>query len=337
MEVKKFVLRNIPERNKAWPKVGVVVLNWNRWNYTLECLESLNQSKYSNLSVIVIDNGSTDDSVNKIEAWIKRQPFYDRFLLIKNQENLGFAAGCNIGIRHAISSGCQYIFLLNNDAIVHPNCLSALITNVEKHDRVGIAGPKVYYADNPQVIWFAGGKSSLLRSGGVPFGQGEQDSGQYDTIKQVTFITGAAMLIKREVFYEVGLLDERFFFGKEDYDFCRRALNKGFHLLYVPDAIVWHKVGGTRSNGPIGVYLGYKTNIIFMKKHLPWPIWFCWFWLYAIYIVAVRPYMCEEFKIPSSIFRKAVLLALKEGLFDTKVTREDLKRAEMMLCSGMNI
>jgi len=350
--------------SKAWPKVAIIILNWNGWRDTIECLESLQRIDYPNYQIIVVDNGSTDDSVERIKAWVEtgnavRTPpswFHrptsgssgrhartssakpgdskehlqicletKRFVLICSRENLGFAAGCNVGIRRAISANCQYVLLLNNDMVVAPGFLSAMVNRAQQYWDVGVVGPKIYYADAPQILWYAGGKLTLLKPGGIPFGRGKQDVGQYNEIRQVTFVTGAAMLVKREVFSTVGLLDERFFFGMEDYDFCRRVARKGYRLLYVPDAVVWHKVGASRSSGPLDVYRGYKASSIYMKKHLPWWAWCIWFCLYALYALILAPYRdyAGAAKIPRLAFRKAVLRALWEGIFHTQVSRDD--------------
>jgi len=316
----------------SYPKVGIVVLNWNGWPDTVKCLESLDNVNYSNFCVIVVDNGSTDSSVEKIKAWIKNNPKPERFLMICNNENLGFAGGCNVGIRQAISLNCQYVFLLNNDTIVDTNCLLAMVSQAEQYKDVGIIGPKIYYANDPLKIWYAGANLSLFKPGARYHGRGDKDVGQFNKVKQVTFVSGAAMLIKREVFDRIGLLDERFFFGVEDYDFCRRALSNGYRLLYVPDAVVWHKVGASHSIEASYVYLGYKQAFIFMKKHFHWSIYIPWFFLYGFYALVIAPFRySNSIKVRRSSFRKAVLIALIEGIFDNKVTREDVERVRKMI------
>ena len=354
---------------EAWPKVAIIVLNWNGWQDTIECLESLQRITYPNYQIIVVDNGSTDESVEKIKAWARgeilvesnffeydpstkpvQQTEYDRetaeaggvpeqenalrafspkqrMLLIKNEENLGFAAGNNVGLKYAIKADADYAFLLNNDTVVKNDFLEQAIKPTEKDEKVGIVGCKIYYAYRPQMIWYAGGKLSFFRPGGKTFGQGQLDLGQFDGVRDVTFVTGAAILVRREVFLNVGLLDERFFFGMEDYDLCRRVSKAGYRLLYTPTAVIWHKVGMSRERGPIAVYNGYKTSTIYMKKHLPRVLWLLWFCIYSLHTVLL-PSHRELSQMDQRTYRRAVFWALKEGFLDIRITKEDLEHVQ---------
>lgn len=362
-------INNFDSTKQHFPKVAIIVLNWNGWKDTIECLESLQQLAYPNYQIIVVDNGSTDNSVDKIKAWARGEipvesKFFNynpttkpvqwieydretaeaggipkeevklekiipnrRIILIQIGQNLGFAAGNNVAIRYALKKNFTYMLLLNNDTIVEKSFLMNMISRAEENQKVGIVGCKIYYANDPHRIWYAGGKLSFLRPGGKPLGQGQLDIGQFDRVRNVTFVTGAAMLVKREVFLHVGLLDERFFFGMEDYDFCRRVLKVGYRLLYTPTAVIWHKVGMSRERGPIAVYNGYKTSSIYMKKHLSRALWVLWFCIYSLHAVLLPPHQ-ELSQIDRRIYRKATLWALKEGFLDTRITREDLKRVQ---------
>jgi len=214
-----------------------------------------------------------------------------------------------------------------------------MLRHAEEDKNVGIVGCKVYFAYNHDRIWYAGGSSKLaLRAVSKTRGVGEIDRGQYNSLKEVSFVTGAVMLVKRRLIEDIGLLDERFFLGREDFDFCRRAIKAGYRLLYAPEAVVWHKVGKSRDRKetPIRVYQGYKTDIVYMKKHLPKPIWLLWFFLCAIYGLTVSSLRgSRALGIDIKSHRQAVLLALKEGFRDDAVTKTDIRRAQEYLITAV--
>jgi len=252
----------------------VIVLNWNRKYDTLECLQSLQHVTYPNYKIIVVDNGSTDGSQELI-----KQRFHN-IVLIENRRNLGFAEGNNVGIRYALRKGADYILLLNNDTIVDKNLLTELVRIAESDYRIGICGPKIYFYNAPNKIWFAGG----MVIGGITYhvGAGQVDIGQYETIRPVDYITGCAMMIKGEVIKRIGLLDPDYFCIFEDADLCLRSRRAGFEVVYIPTAKVWHKISSSFGGyfSPLSVYYRFRNNILFMRKNmhasdwLPFSIYF---------------------------------------------------------------
>ena len=134
------------------PKVFIIILTWNRLSDTLECLESVKKIVYPNYEIIVVDNGSTDGSA---EAIARRYP---EITLVKNESNLGYAAGNNRGMETALHMGCDYVFLLNNDTTIDAVCLDELVNRAESDPRVGAAGPKIYLHQDPSTVWYAGGE-----------------------------------------------------------------------------------------------------------------------------------------------------------------------------------
>jgi GT2 family glycosyltransferase len=206
--------------NQPRPKVSIVSLNLNGYRDTRDCLESLQQVQYPNFDVIVVDNGSSDDSSARL------QEEFPEAKLLRSQENLGFSGGNNLGIEHALDNGADYVLLLNNDTVVDPNFLSYLVQVGESEPRIGILGPKIFYLSEPQRIWYAGGyvKYGNGVCGHLGIDQLDQE-GQFSRVEDTEFITGCAMIIKSSVFREIGLLDSKFFFtGRTRIFACARGM-----------------------------------------------------------------------------------------------------------------
>lgn len=263
----------------SFPKVSVIIVNWNNFTDTAECLESLRKATYPNLDVIVVDNASAGDDVSLL-----KQRFGDFAKLIANDRNSGFAGGCNIGIKEALARGADYVALLNNDTLVAPDFLESLVSVAQGDKKVGVAGGKVYCHELPDLIWFAGGVINW-GTGRTPIrGSGETDKGQFNEIVSVDWISGCFMFISRDALQAVGMLDERFFFGWEDVDFCVRTARKGFKVLLVPESRIWHKgwgVGKRERLMGLPVYYATRGQFLFMDKHFTRPQLFK-AWLYFI-------------------------------------------------------
>jgi GT2 family glycosyltransferase len=230
----------MPSSSSASPSVAVVVLTWNGRDLTLDCLRSLAAVKTANLRVLVVDNGSTDDTVAAVRA--QGDP---RVTVLENGANLGFAAGNNAGIRRALDSGADFVLLLNNDTVVDPDFVDHLLAGARANPDVGIAGPKIYFFDPPDRIWFAGGEVSMWRGTARHIGIRETDRGQHDRARDVDYVSGCALLARRAVFERVGLLDPGYRAYFEDADLCARATRAGFRVRYVPAAKVWHRISAS--------------------------------------------------------------------------------------------
>lgn len=243
------------------PQVVIIVLNWNGLNDTLECLESLSRLDYPVYEVMVVDNGSSDGSVSVIR---ERFPFVT---VIENGENLGYVGGNNIGLRHVLAQGVDYALLLNNDTEVAPASLRLLVGAAEADPAVGIAGPTIYYYDQPQVIWSAGGAIDWRRGQTWMVGLNERDEGQFgQEPREVDFVTGCALLVKRAVLEQVGLLDERFFAYYEETEWCVRARRAGFKVVHVPRAHIWHKISPVaQADSPLVHYYMTRNRLLFLK------------------------------------------------------------------------
>jgi len=243
-------------------QVTIIVLNWNGLADTLECLESLAQLHYPTYEVVVVDNGSTDESVEIIRAG------FPQVTLIENDENLGFAEGNNVGLRHALECGADYVLLLNNDTVVDPSFLTELIAVAEADQEIGITSPLIFYYDTPEEIWTAGatidwsdGSTQRIWAGRTT----HKDQFAFD----VDFVSGCAMLVKREVIERTGLLDQNFYLYYEEVDWCVRAHNQSYRIVCVPRSRIWHKVSRSiGSSSPLVSYYMTRNALLFLRKHL---------------------------------------------------------------------
>ena len=267
------------------PSVSIILLNWNGYADTIEALESLYQINYPNYNVIVADNNSTNDSIEKIKSYargeikvetefthfksknkpikltcINENEFRDgidntstkdekKLLLIQNNENYGFAKGNNIAIDYTMKyDNPDYMLLLNNDTIVDPNFLDNMINVAVNNPNIGIIGPKFYYYDyegSHDTIWCIGSVVDLEH---FPGHHSIMEEEKYDLTLDVIecdWVSGAGLLIKKEAMPE-GYLNTDFFFGCEDVDLAVEVKNKGYKVVTVTNSIIWHKVGMSR-------------------------------------------------------------------------------------------
>lgn len=230
-------------------KVGIILLNYCNYNLTIECIESIKQSTYQNYEIIVVDNNSPDHSGKNLS-----QQEGIRFLQM--EENLGFAAGNNRGIEVALSDGCEYVMLLNNDTVIDPNMIETLVSRADANT---VVVPKMYYFDvegRKDILWYAGGILKYKSSDGIHIGGKQEDSKQYSIEGEVTFATGCCMMIHRAILEKVGLLREEYFMYCEDTDYSIRLNKSNVRILYAPNAKLWHKVSSS-SGGEMSKFIVY--------------------------------------------------------------------------------
>jgi hypothetical protein len=283
-----------------YPKVSIIILNWNGLKDTIECLESLRKITYPNYDVIVVDNGSEGN-----DAQVLKERFGDYIHVIRNARNYGFAGGANIGMKYAMdNSRLDYVLLLNNDTVVDPIFLTEMVKVAQTDSLFGIVSAKIYFYDDPNRLQLVWGKINLLTGEPVytprriadRFQRRKMDRGQYDSLKVVGLVSGCCFLIKRCVLENIGFLDEGYFFYGEDTDFCFRARKEGYKTVYTPAAKVWHKLG--RSSNKVTALSRYyvgRNRFRFMKKHATaWQYRFFlvyffgfYFWLAAGYHLIV--------------------------------------------------
>jgi GT2 family glycosyltransferase len=232
------------------------------------------------MRIVVVDNGSTDGSTEKLRKLVETA---EHGVFIQNQSNLGFARGCNVGLQYALKNGCDYALLLNNDAEVAPGFLEAAVLAAESDPAIGLVGGKIYLPDR-QRLWYAGGRINFVRGDVVIRGFRMIDQGQFDQPGETGFVTGAMMLIRRAVIEQVGLLPEEYFFGQEEWDYSVQVARAGYKLYYEPRSVAYHRSDGSHRNSePKYVYNGYRNKLIFQQKYLPRRLW-------PVYLSALRMY-----------------------------------------------
>jgi GT2 family glycosyltransferase len=240
----------------------ILVLNWNNAPDTLECLKSLEHLNCP-ADVVVVDNGSTDDSVVLIQ-----QQFPNRALL-ETRENLGYAGGNNFGIQYALDHGAKYVCILNNDVIVDPDCFAPLAIALEQDAQVGVVTPLVAEMNEPDKVWALGQEvnwqTSLVTR--IHAGESAPMLRSHPPI-EVDAASGTVMMIKREVFEHVGLLDESFYLYHEETDWCLRARQAGYKILAVPASLAWHAVSGTLGQtSPVVDYYMLRNHLRLIARH----------------------------------------------------------------------
>lgn len=242
------------------PFISVIVLNWNGERYIAQSLNSLLDQTYRNYEVIVVDNGSKDGSVELIKGYLPR------IRLILNEENLGFTGGNNVAIQEAKG---EYVVLFNNDAVAHSEWLEQLVSGTLIHPQADIASGPIYFYERDDVIWNAGLRIDMLT--GISWLLGMFQN-HLELSNDVDYLSGCALLVRKQVFDKIGLLDDRFFFYTEDVDFCLRAKRAGFTLRVVPDAIVWHSVPIGLRGAPVrDQRQKFKSDFKLILKL--WPLW----------------------------------------------------------------
>jgi GT2 family glycosyltransferase len=255
--------------SEQWPRVAAIVVNWNRRDDLLRCVASLAASDYPALTIVVVDNASTDDSCTALAR------DFPHASLIQSQQNLGFAEGNNLALRRCLADGFPFLFLLNNDAVVAPGAIRALVAPFLTDSQLGVAGPAICYLQSPEKIWSAGGT--------IDRADGTIDSPWLDrpvsalpaTPMAVDHISGCAMLIRAEAIMAAGLLDPRFFMYYEETEWCARIARHGYRLRLIPQARVWHEIDPLAQSGsPAIAYYMTRNQLLFLRAtHAPPSAW----------------------------------------------------------------
>lgn len=252
--------------NQEQLSVYVLIVNWNSGADTIACLSSLRKQTYTNYTVLVIDNASSDDSIDLIARAYPDVP------LRRLPQNLGFTGANNVGFALALAEEAQFVYLLNADTTVAPDFLSEAVKTTTSDTSIGIVGSKVLHADRPDRLQFAGARVNLSTGySGRPFGYDEADHGQCDYISDVDRVTGCAMLISRACIQAIGGFDNAFFAFYEDVDICLRARAAGFRVVMSPKSKIWHKGGGSLGDtmSENHMYYTVRNGLQLVNKHQP--------------------------------------------------------------------
>lgn len=311
-------------------KVGVILLNYNNYTDTEECLESLLKISYVNYKIYVVDNCSTDSSFTQLTCKYQEN---NRIILIQSGKNGGFSFGNNIGIKAAIDDECCYILILNNDTIVDRHFLTHLMAAAEKDPSLGVLTGKGYYYDKPNMLHMCGGSLRYLKVTYTRYGADTIDNGQFDSDRYIDFASMYFALVRADVFEEVGLLNENYFGGTEETDFNYKVSKTGSKIFYVHKSKIWHKIGGTFKSGLLrSTYMAIRNKFLFVKEHYKLHYKIIWMGCYSTYLLVVhvpKRFMIEISRGRSisifSLYRVAIS-AILDGIKSSSVSLADYQK-----------
>jgi GT2 family glycosyltransferase len=241
---------------------AIVIVNWNGYEDTRRCLRSLRRLQYENYSVVVVDNASSDGSVTKLGVE------FPEYVILQSGANGGFAAGANIGIRHALDSGASYILLLNSDTEVESDVLTLLIETAATHEDVGLVGSKVACMSQPERLWSYGGAFNL-NTGQARHFLSEDERREF-RIRQpwYLYVPACALLIRRECIQNAGFLSERYFHLAEDVEYCIRAQQKGWKIALDPRVTILHRGSASMSRfSPLYNYYEQRNRLFVVRQY----------------------------------------------------------------------
>ena len=291
------------------PLVYIIILNWNGWKDTIECVDSCLQLRYPAFRILVVDNASSDGS----ETILRAQ--FPHIELMQTGANLGYAGGNNVGISHALANGADYLWLLNNDTKVDPGALDEMVRVAIDDATVAMVGPKILLHSRPQYLNCVGSTINLLTGQPRLIGLGEKDDGRFDGNKEMDSLSGCSLLVSKEIVEKVGLMDERFFLYYEETDWILRAKRAGYRMMYVSQAKIWHKVsasiGGHQS--PLMLYYMTRNNPLLMRRNAGDAAFACYL---LIYLCLVIPKKMINVLIFNKVKRYQKMTALLKGVCD---------------------
>lgn len=309
--------------NGSNQKTAIVVLNWNGWKDTIECLESLLKIERPEHRVIVVDNGSTDDSLTRISGWMKGR---GNFELVETGANLGYARGNNAGIKLALSDpGVRFVMILNNDTVVTKDCLVGMIDVLQKDASAALAGPRILDSDSGKFWRSAMPKrpgfftllmfSTPLKRFFSRLPAVNLHSIRGDSPRKVYAVSGSCMLFKKDVLEEIGSFDEATFLGWEEFIVAEKLRSRKFSTFTVPGSVIYHKWGASTAKIPSAAKTAafLESEMYFQRNYLRLPTW-----QYVI-LNAVRLCIFALYSIISADYRKNL------GRLASLMFREDAK------------
>jgi len=248
------------------PLVVATVLNHNGWRDATECVQSLLKSRYPNLKVVVVDNGSTDDSLQRLFPLVDG----DRIELVSTGRNLGSVGGTNVAIRHSLKSHPEFVLTLSNDLVISPDLVETLVRTMLTESRVGVMSARIMYHDEPEKIWSCGMTMNHWLARGSELAARVEASRFETQVLSVDLLIGCVMFFRRTLFDQVGLLDERYFYQNEEYDFFDRVRTAGWLVKVAMGPYVLHKIGRTIGTGSYERwYYGTRNRLLYIRENLP--------------------------------------------------------------------
>lgn len=281
-------------------RTAIILLNWNSYEHTANCIASLQQVTPANFDVIVVDNGSSDGSGTMLKQ------NFAHIKYIQAPTNLGFAGGNNKGFEYAIAHGYEYSLMLNNDTFVEPNFLELLTNYMDAHKNVGAIQPKIFFNNNRQKIWNGG--SYFLSWLGWTYSKNYMRTAgpAQNNFAEVDWITGCALLVRTSIVQQIGALNDHFFIYYEDVDFSFRIREAGYKLIFHPQSVIYHiagmankaKVKGKEGYAnPYVHYLNFRNHIWVLRTYTKWYQWPTTFITLIAYSFAIMLYFVVRWRI----------------------------------------
>lgn len=241
----------------------IVIVNWNLREDTLACVNSLIEAGAKPDHIVVVDNASTDGSVEAL-----KQTFNSEMTIIESNQNLGFAAGSNLGAKFAIDQGAVWVLFLNNDTVVASDLLVELEATTQNYTNFSIIAPIIYYYDQPEIIWHLGDRLVPGTFITINRFRGKKDPGNLPNVVPVDFVTGCGMMVRKDVFDRIGFFDSSFFMYAEEIDYCWRARLAGFRLACATQAKIWHRISTSASKDQKNSrFLRIRNQIYFYRRY----------------------------------------------------------------------
>lgn len=244
-------------------KLYIILLNYNGYQDTIDCIDSINKcEKKLDYEIVVVDNCSTDDSYNKLKK-------VKNIKLIKNPVNNGFSAGNNLGIKYALEQNAEYVLLLNNDTIDTVDSIYKMLEKIKSDESVGILGCRIMYYDNKNLINYYGGSIDWFKGTAIMHNYKKEYQETQNNYFYCEYVTGCSMLIRTSILDKTGLLPEEYFMYYEDVDFCAKAKESGYKLAVTGDSYIYHKASSASGGegNPFAIEWNTRNRLLFMKKY----------------------------------------------------------------------
>lgn len=301
--------------SKVNKKVAIILVNWNSFDLTNDCINSLKEISYTDYDIIVTDNGSNDQSGQRLKQ------SHPEIILLESKTNTGYTGGNNLGLTYSLDNNYDYSLLLNNDTFVDSEFLSVLVNYMDEYPDTGVVQSKIFFNHNRSVIWNGG--SFYNKWLGLTYTKGyfrKDDKHSYNNIKEMDWATGCAFLTKNSILRQTGLLANNMFIYYEDVDLSFRIKELGYKIIYHPGSIVYHIAGMANKHkikgpegyiNPIVHYLSQRNLIWFLKQYTPWYCVPSVIIFNSFYTIAVIVYFVLRLRFKKL---KALLRGLRDGV-----------------------